>query len=144
MSRCDWYEAPARPAPTPLPRQEGLVSRDNLLWTGGLPDHTAKYTVRLTQMQDFQGDGSVMLDMFSDQVDELSRFLHWGKGPAISLKFISGVPLWPMSGMHPFHQARRKSLKFLMNNFQPRDLTATYTAQFRSRHGTKRRKSTLM
>ena len=28
-------------------------------------------------MQEFQGDGSVMLDMFSDQVDELSQFYHW-------------------------------------------------------------------
>ncbi len=28
-------------------------------------------------MQDFQGDEIVTLDMFSDQVDELSRFYHW-------------------------------------------------------------------
>ncbi len=28
-------------------------------------------------MQDFKGDGSVTLDMFSDQVNELSRFYHW-------------------------------------------------------------------
>ena len=33
--------------------------------------------VRLAQMQDFQGDGNVMFNMFSDQVDELSRFYHW-------------------------------------------------------------------
>ncbi len=33
-------------------------------------------------MQDFQGDGSVTLDIFSDQVDELSRFYHWDKQEA--------------------------------------------------------------
>ncbi len=33
--------------------------------------------VRLVQMQDFQGDGVITLDTFSDQVEELSRFYHW-------------------------------------------------------------------
>ncbi len=33
--------------------------------------------LHLAQMQAFQGDSSVMLDMFSDQVDELSWFYHW-------------------------------------------------------------------
>ncbi len=33
--------------------------------------------VRLAQMQDFQGDRSVTLDWFSDQVDELSQFYQW-------------------------------------------------------------------
>ena len=28
-------------------------------------------------MQDLQGDGSVMIDTFSDQVDELSWFYQW-------------------------------------------------------------------
>ncbi len=49
--------------------------RENLLWTGG----TARpyLQVRLAQMPDFQRDGSVTLDMFSDQVAEMSRFYHW-------------------------------------------------------------------
>ncbi len=33
--------------------------------------------VRLAQMQDFQGDGNVTVDIFSDQVNELSQFYHW-------------------------------------------------------------------
>ncbi len=31
----------------------------------------------MAQMQDFQGNGNVTLDTFSDQVDELFRSYHW-------------------------------------------------------------------
>ncbi len=34
---------------------------------------------RLAQMQDFQGDGAVTLDTFSDQVDQLFMFYHWNE-----------------------------------------------------------------
>ncbi len=45
--------------------------------------------VRLAQMQDFQGDGSVTLDMFTDQVNELSSFTTGtSKRPVARLKLI--------------------------------------------------------
>ncbi len=43
--------------------------------------------VCLQQMQNFQGDGSVTVDMFSDQVDELSHFTtETSKRPVIRLE----------------------------------------------------------
>ncbi len=83
LSRHDWYEASARPAPTPLSRQKqakGLLhSTTNLLDRGPARPYPQG---PLAQMQDFQGDGGVTLGMFSDQVDELSRFYHWDKQEA--------------------------------------------------------------
>ncbi len=75
VSRRDCYEAPARPTPAPLSRQvEFGVPRQPVVDWGPARMYPQ---VRLAQMQDFQGHGSVTLDMFSDQVDELSRFYHW-------------------------------------------------------------------
>ncbi len=75
LSCRDWYEAPARPAPAPLPRQgEFGVPQPPNVDRGPVRPYPQ---VRLAQMQDFQGDGSVTLDMFNDQVGELSRFYHW-------------------------------------------------------------------
>ncbi len=75
LSRRDWYETLARPAPAPLPRQEefGIPRQPAVGWGPARPHPQ----VCLAQMQDFQGNGSVTLDMFSDQVDELSWFYHW-------------------------------------------------------------------
>ncbi len=71
----DWYEASNWPAPAPLPRHRELgVPQHPILDRGPVRPYTQ---VRLAQMQDFQGDESVTLDMFSDQVDELSCFYHW-------------------------------------------------------------------
>ncbi len=87
LSHHDWYEAPARPALAPLPRQGEF----------GIPQqHTVDRVpvrpypqVRLAQMQDFQRDGSVTLDMFSDQVDELSGFTNGtNKRPVARLEII--------------------------------------------------------
>ncbi len=91
--------------------------------------------VRLAQMQDFQGDGSVMLDIFSDQVDELSRFYHWDEQKTCqqarahlrrtALTYVRRASFPPRTW---------EELKTpVMKRFQPRDLTATYKAQFRSR-----------
>ncbi len=71
-SRCDWYEATNRPAAAPLPRhREFGIPQPPVVDRGPVRPYPH---VRLAQMQDFQGDGSVTLDMFSDHVDELSRF----------------------------------------------------------------------
>ena len=74
-SRRDWYDGNTRPTPDPLSRQRDLgIPQPPVVAKG--PGRLYPQ-VRLAQMQDFQGDGSVTLDMFSDQVDELSRFYHW-------------------------------------------------------------------
>ena len=103
LSRRDWYKAPARPAPTPLPRQgEFGIPQQPIVDRGPVRPYPL---VRLTQMQDLQGDGfSVTLDMFSDQVDELSRFYHWDEQEACR-----------QARAHvrhaPFHRACGKNLK---------------------------------
>ncbi len=74
-SRRDWYEAVNRPMSAPLPRHRELgILQPPVVDRGALRPYPQ---VRLAQMQDFQGDGSVTLDMFSDQVDELSWFYNW-------------------------------------------------------------------
>ncbi len=74
QSRRDWYEAANQPTPAPLPRtREFDIPQPRVVDRGlGRP----YFQVRLAQMQDFQGDGSVTLDMFSEEVDELSRFYN--------------------------------------------------------------------
>ncbi len=87
-------------------------------------------------MQDFQGDGSVTLDMFSDQVDELSRFYNWDEQETCrqARAHLKGTALAYVRRA-PFSPRTWEELKtLLMKQFQPRDLTATYKAQFRSRH----------
>ena len=91
-------------------------------------------------MQDLQGDGSVALDMFSDQVDELSRFYHLDEQETCrqarahlrgaALAYVRCAPFPP----HTWEELKT----LLMKRFQPRDLTATYKSQFRShrRHQT--------
>ncbi len=86
-------------------------------------------------MQDFQGDGSVTLDMFSDQVDELSRFYNWDEQETCrqARAHLRGTALAYVRHA-PFPPRTWEELKtLLMKRFQPRDLTATYKAQFRSR-----------
>ena len=109
-SRRDWYRATNRPVPTPLPRHREF----------GIPQPTAvdrgpvrPYPqVRLAQMQDFQGDGSVTLDMFSDQVYELSQFYHWDGQETCrhTRAHLRGTALAYVRRA-PFHHARGKNLK---------------------------------
>ena len=80
LSCRDWYEAPARPAPAPLPRQgEFGIPQQHIVDRGPVRPFPQ---VCFAQMQELQGDGSVTLDMFSDQVDELSCFYHWDEQEA--------------------------------------------------------------
>ncbi len=64
QSRRDWCESPARPAPAPLPRQQEFGVPRQLVVDRG--PATLYPQMRLAQMQGFQGDGNVTLDMFSD------------------------------------------------------------------------------
>ncbi len=74
-SRHNWYEATNQPTPAPLPRQREFgIPQPPVVDRGPVRPYLQ---VRLAQMQDFQGYGSVTLDMFSDQVDEVSRFYSW-------------------------------------------------------------------
>ncbi len=129
----DWYEAANRPTPAPMPRtREFNVPQPHVVDRGpGRPYPQ----VRLAQMQDFQGDGSVMLDMFSDQVDELSRFYNWDEQETCrqARAHVRGTALAYVRRA-PFPPRTWEELKtLLLKRFQPRDLTATYKAQFRSR-----------
>ncbi len=73
------------------------------------------------------------LDMFSDQVDELSWFYNWGEQETCrqdrahlrgtALAYIRRAPFPPRTW--------EEFKALLMKRFQPRDLTATYNAQFR-------------
>ncbi len=84
-------------------------------------------------MQDFHGDGSVTLDMFSDQVDDLSRCCHWDEQETCrqARAHLRGTAL-AYGRRAPFPPRTWEELKtLLMKWFQPRDLTATYRAQFR-------------
>ncbi len=85
-------------------------------------------------MQDFQGDGSVTLDMSSDQVDELSRYYNWDEQETCrqARAHLRGTALAYVRRA-PFPPCTWEELKtLLMKRFQPRDLTAMYKAQFRS------------
>ncbi len=118
------------PAPLPRKKEFGAPRQPVVDWGPATPYPQA----RLAQMQDFQGDGSVMLDMFSDQVNELSRFYHWDEQETYPQ---ARAHLWGTALAYirraPFPPRTWEELKtLLMKHFQPRDLTATYKAQFRS------------
>ncbi len=119
--------------PAPLPRHGELgIPEQPIVDRGPVRPYPQ---VRLAQIQDFQGDGSVTLDMFSDQVDELSCFYQWEeqetchqaqahlRGTALS--YVRHAPFPP----HTWEEVKT----LLMKRFQPKDLMATYKAQFRSR-----------
>ncbi len=75
LSHRDWYKVPTRVVPAPLRRHRELgVPQQPIVDRGPVRPYPQ---VRLAQMQDFQGDGSVTLGMFSEQVDKLSQFYHW-------------------------------------------------------------------
>ncbi len=77
-----------------------------------------------------------MLNMFSDQVDELSRFYHWDKQDTCrqARAHVRGTALAYVRSV-PFPPCTWEELKaLLMKRFQPRDLTATHKAQVRSHH----------
>ncbi len=124
LSHCGRYEAPTQLVPAPLPRQGDY----------GAPARPYPQ-VHLAQMQVFQGDGTVILDMFSDQVHELSRFYHWDEQETYrqACAHLNGTMLayfW----CAPFPPRTWEELKALrMKRFQPRDLTATYKGHLRSR-----------
>ncbi len=72
LSHRDWYEAPARPVPAPLLRQVWCYATV-CHGLGGCP--TISPDTHGTDAR-LQRDGSVTLDIFNGQVDELSRFYH--------------------------------------------------------------------
>ncbi len=88
----------------------------------------------LVQIQYFQGDGTVAVDTFIDQVDELSRFYHWdeqktnyqihGHIRGTMLAYVRHAP----SPLHKWEELKA----LFMKHFQIQDLIATYKAQFRS------------
>ncbi len=86
-------------------------------------------------MQDFQGEGSDRLDIFFDHVEELADFYRWGERETChqARAHLRGTALAYVK-QAPFQPRCWEELKaLLLKRFQPRDLTATYKAQFRSR-----------
>ena len=87
-------------------------------------------------MQDFQGEGSDRLDAFFDHVEELADFYCWDgrKTCRQARAHLHGTALAYVK-QTPFQPRSWEELKaLLLKRFQPRDLTATYKAQFRARH----------
>ncbi len=86
-------------------------------------------------MQDFQGEGSDRLDAFYDHVEELADFYHWDERETCrqARAHLRGTALAYVKWA-PFRPCCWEGLKaLLLKRFLPRDLTATYKAQFRSR-----------
>ncbi len=88
----------------------------------------------LAKMQDFQGEGRDRVDVFFDHVEELADFYHWdGRETCRQARaHLRGTALAYVKRA-PFQPRTWKELKaLLLQRFQPRDLTATYKAQFRA------------
>ncbi len=83
-------------------------------------------------MQDFQGKGSDHLDTFFDHVKDLADFYCWDGRETCSQArvHLHGTALAYVERA-PFQSRNWEELKaLLLKHFQPRDLTATYKAQF--------------
>ncbi len=92
----------------------------------------ANSRAHLAKMQDFQGEGSDRLDSFFDHMGELADFYRWDERET-SRAHLHGTALAYVKRV-PFQPRSWEELKaLLLKRFQPRDLTATYKAQFRSR-----------
>ena len=90
--------------------------------------------VHLAKMQDFQGEGSDWLDSFFDHVGELAVFYQWdGRETCPQARaHLRGTALAYVKRA-PFQPRTWEELKaLLLQQFQPRDLIATYKAQFRA------------
>ncbi len=132
-SRRDWYEMPQR-APRecepPVGRYEAPRHFD-----GAYVPARANPVAHLAKMQDFQGEGNDRLDSFFDHVEELADFYRWDERETCrqARAHLRGTALAYVKRA-PFQPRSWEELKaLLLKRFQPRDLTATYKAQFRAR-----------
>ncbi len=101
----------------------------------GAPRVPHNSTPRLAKMDSYSGQGSESQEVFFDQVEEYTALYGWDGQEACRqvrahlkntvLSYVKRVPFAPRTW---------EELKaLLLKRFQPRDLTATYKAQFRSR-----------
>ncbi len=99
-----------KPMPAPLPRkdEQGVSQCPFDDWVPVRP----YLQVPVAQMQDFQGDGSVTLDTFSDQVAELFTFYHWDEQETChqNQSHLSGTMLAYID-VPLFHRIHGRSLK---------------------------------
>ncbi len=89
----------------------------------------------LAKMDVFKGEENDQLDTFFDQVEEFAAFFHWDERETCrqARAHLRGTALAYVKRA-PFPPCSWDELKaLLLKRFQPRDLTATYKAQFRSR-----------
>ncbi len=87
-------------------------------------------------MDTYSGQGSESLDGFFDQIEEYTAFYGWDGQEAchqaranlknMALSYVKFAPFMP----RPWVELKG----LLLKSFQPRDLTATYKAQFRCKH----------
>ncbi len=95
--------------------------------TPRVPHHSTPW---LAKMDSYSGQGSESLEGFFDQVEEYTAFYSWdGQARALlnntALSYVKHAPF--------AHHSWEELKALLLKRFQPRDLTATYKAQFCSR-----------
>ncbi len=133
LSRRDWFELPRRGVREDVHNANRYEAPQRVpdTWVPTRPSPVA----HLAKMQDFQGEGSDRLDAFFDHVEELADFYRWDERETCrqARAHLRGTALAYVKRA-PFQPRCWEELKaLLLKRFQPRDLTATYKAQFRSR-----------
>ncbi len=133
MSHRDRYEGLGQRNPEFLPQPAGncapLEPVNKVMPNLSIP------VARLAKMDVFEGEGNDQLDTFFDQVEEFAAFFYWDERETCrqARAHLRGTALAYVKRA-PFQPRSWEELKaLLLRRFQPRDLTATYKAQFRSR-----------
>ncbi len=111
----------------PLPRGMGIQPQPPRY--GDIDHHGERRSRRdWCEMLDFEEEGNDRLDSFFDHVKELADFYQWDERETCRQACAHLGGHVPIKGV-----GKNSRLLILLKCFQPRDLTATYQAQFRSR-----------
>ncbi len=133
MSRRDRYDGLDRANPEffPQPAREyaPLEPADRMMPNRPVP------IARLAKMDVFKVEGNDQLDTFFDQVEEFAAFFHWDERETCrqARAHLRGTALAYVKRARFPPRSWDELKALLLKRFQPRDLTATYKAQFRSR-----------
>ncbi len=92
-------------------------------------------------MDSYSGQGSESLEGFFDQVEEYTAFYGWdGRDACRQVHAHLKNTVLSYVKCAPFAPRTWEELKaLLLKHFQPRDLAATYKAQFRARRPTRKK-----
>ena len=142
---------PVIAAPRTRPEETGILGRDERLCRRdgyefhrkadyndpprGAPRVTHHSSPRLAKIDSYSGEGSERLEGFFDQVQEYTTFYGWdGQEASRQVRALLKNTALSFVKRAPFAPCTWEELKaLLLKRFQPRDLTATYMAQFRAR-----------